>query len=988
MRAVSDSLARRLCRGGRVAAGLAVAAVLWMGLTGCTNPQEAGGGREMHVVQPEQATEHADTDRTEPAKTTMDKPKLSKEYVVLQDRSDRMIVELPNRMIVVAQELPTAPVVTAQAWVKTGSMFEQEHVGAGLSHFLEHLLAGGTTENRDEQASNALLGKIGAQTNAATGLDTARYYVNTVSEHTDVAIELVSDWMQHSMVKQEEFERERSVIQREMEMRNSRPDTILWKLTQMARYQVHPARDPIIGYMDEFLTITRDELYDFYKRMYVPNNMVFIVVGDIDKQAVVDQVVARWKDVPAGQLPQLSFPKEPVIEGPREVVGHANLEIPKLRLIWPGTRLGAPDDYELDVLAMVLGQGESSRLKRIVRDKMQLATSVTSYNSSSVWTDGYFTVTAEPTNREASLDDLKAALLAEVAALRDKPITQEELDRAKRKVISGIVQSNQSVEDVASTLAWEVISLADPGYLERYAEAIQALTVEQLQASAQKFLTDDRLITVKLLPMPEGQESDIPLTKREAPPIDPASVAHEPVELDNDLLIDRLHENLASEKDNSAGIEVDQPVQYTLDNGLTVVVQRSTVVPAVSMQLYWPGGLLADKPGHQGVANATAEMLRRGTESKSADEISAAVEDLGATLSASAGNNTAYTSASALKEDWQTVMSMMADITMHPTFDAEEWAKLKPRLLAAIDRENETWIGELRRAFRKEFFGNHPWGSPTIGNRDVVESLTAEDLKAFHAAHLNPSQMVLSVVGDVEPAQVYAEAQKVFGGFTNDKAQTFEPESTIPAEAKIVQVQTTKPATAFYIGFGPGLDRDDPDYPGLSVLTTVMSDFPSGWLEQELRGRGPGLVYSVGASVWAGLVPGNTAVIFNTSAPQAVEALQRTMSTVRRAKAGEFDQADIDRAKSKVLTSEFFSKQSLYNRAMLNALDVVYGLDDPGSMKFLKAVSEVDAAKLTELANERLNNPVVVILTNEQLDEAQLEAAMKGEAVGAVDTAE
>lgn len=974
----------------RLAAGLLIAVSLWP--AGCSNPKPVDTSAAAPVVvAPGVSAEPvaADTDHTaeesadqmiEQAEQAGVESHLSKEYVVLDERADRLIVELPNRMVVVAQELPTAPVVTAQAWIKTGSIFEQEHVGAGLSHFLEHLLAGGSTSGRSEQDSNAMLGKIGAQTNAATGLDNVHYYVNTVSGNTDAAIDLVSDWMQHALITQTEYERERSVIQREMEMRNSRPDVILWKLTQQVRYQVHPARDPIIGYLDDFLTISRDEIYDFYKRMYVPNNMVFLVVGDIDKKQAVEHVASLWSHVPAGQLPQVSLPVEPAMDAPRSITGHADIEIPKLRVIWPGTKLGAAGDYELDVLAMVLGQGESSRLKRRVRDGQRLATSIGAFNSSSVWTEGYFAVTAEPADRQASLDQLKQAILNEIRLLRDQPVSDAELARAKRKVLADITQNNQSAEGVASTLAWEVISLGEPGYLKRYAEAVQSLTPQALQDAAKRYLAEDRLITVELLPREEGQGEDVRLTKRQPPPIDPATVEHRIVELDNDALIRKLNEKLASADDAAAGIEVDEPETFVLDNGLKLIVQRSTVVPAVALQFFWTGGLLADEPGREGVANAVASMLTRGTANHSADQISEAIEDLGATIGATAGNNTAFAQATALRDDWQTVLALLGEVIHEPAFEASEWDKLRPRLLAAIDREGETWIGELRQAFRNEYFGHHPWSQVSLGRREVVEALTAEDLRRFHTAHLGASEAVLVVVGDVDPQAVYKAAQGVFGSLPNKPQVVFDPPRPDAPVAKIVQVPTTKPATAFYLGFGPGVSRDDPDYPALSVLTTVMSDFPAGWLEQELRGRGPGLVYSVGASAWSGIVPGYTAVLFNTSAPQAVEALQRTMSVVRRAKAGDFNAEDIERAKAKVLTNEFFGKQSLSDRAMLMALDEVYGLDDPGSMKFLKAVAETDSETLTLMAEKYLANPVIVVLTNTPLDEAQLEAAARGEA--------
>lgn len=981
MRSKSDNEAWTAKAWARLTAGLLIGASLWS--AGCSNPQSM----DDDAAVPEKSAEPAaaETDQTiAPAEMAAAENHLSKEYVVLDERADRLIVELPNRMIVVAQELPTSPVVTAQAWVKTGSIFEQEHVGAGLSHFLEHLLAGGSTSNRDEQASNALLGRIGAQTNAATGLDNVHYYVNTVSEHTDDAIDLVSDWMRHALVTQTEYERERSVIQREMEMRNSRPDVILWKLTQQVRYQVHPARDPIIGYLDDFLTISRDEIHDFYKRMYVPNNMVFLVVGDIDKKRAVERVASLWAHVPAGRLPQVSLPVEPPIDAPRAITGYADIEIPKMRVIWPGTKLGAEGDYELDVLAMVLGQGESSRLNRRIRDGLRLATSIGAYNSSSVWTEGYFAVTAEPTDRQASLDQLKLAVLAEIKQLRDAPVSGAELARAKRKVLADIAQNNQTAEGVASTLAWEVISLGEPGYLKRYAQAVQSLTPEDLQAAAQKFLTDDRLITIELLPRQEGRTDEMPLTKRQPPPIDPATVRQQIVELDNDALIRKLNEKLASSGDTAAGIEVDQPVSFSLDNGLKLIVQRSTVVPAVAMQFYWTGGLLADEPGSEGVANAVASMLTRGTKHRSADQIAEAVEDLGATLDATAGNNTAFAQATALRDDWQTVLALLGEVVNEPAFDTDEWDKLRPRLLASIDREGETWIGELRQAFRNEYFGQHPWSQMALGRREVVQALTAEDLHGFHQAHLGASEAVLAVVGDVDPQAVYQAAQKVFGSLPAKPPKSFDPPKPDAPSAKIVQVATTKPATALYIGFGPGVSRDDPDYPALSVLTNVMSDFPAGWLEQELRGRGPGLVYSVGASAWSGIVPGYTAVLFNTSAPQAVEALRRTMSVVRRAKAGDFNAEDIQRAKAKVLTNEFFGKQSLSDRAMLMALDDIYGLDDPDSKKFLKAVAATDAKTLTRMAEKYLTNPVIVVLTHTPLDDAQLQAAARGEAAADV----
>ena len=142
---------------------------------------------------------------------------------MLQRTADRTIAVLPNRLVVVAQELRTTPIVSTQVWVKTGSIYEQEHVGAGLSHLLEHLVSGGTTRTRSEEESNRRLGRIGAQTNAGTSLDGVSYYVDTTAEHAAEAIALISDWLQHSTIPEDEFEREKSVVLREFEMGEGDP---------------------------------------------------------------------------------------------------------------------------------------------------------------------------------------------------------------------------------------------------------------------------------------------------------------------------------------------------------------------------------------------------------------------------------------------------------------------------------------------------------------------------------------------------------------------------------------------------------------------------------------------------------------------------------------------------------------------------------------------------------------------------------------------
>ena len=895
-----------------------------------------------------------------------------REYRVLQKRSDRLMVELPNRMIVIVQEVRAAPVVTAQVWIKTGSIYEQEHIGAGLSHFLEHLASGGSTSTRSEDESSAILGRIGAQTNASTGLDTVRYYINTTAEHTGAAIGLLSDWMRNSLITSAEYERERDVIQREFEMGVGDPGRILWKTTQQARYLANPARHPTIGYIDEFMSVSRDEIFDFYKRMYVPNNMVFVVVGDVDKDAVVNQVTAFWAGVPVGELPKLSFPIESE-DAPRqrEFTAHADIRRPRLRLVFPGTVLGESGDYELDLLAIILGQGESSRLVRTVRDQLRLVNTIDAFNWSTNWGKGFFGVDCELADADGSIDQIKQQILAQIAELRDEPVTDVELARAKRKVMARVVQSNQTVQSIAGRLARDVIGIRDPDYLTRYSDAIQSLKASALRDAANRFLSTDRLIVVRLLPLPEGQT--VELQKRAPASADPGEFEQKPVDLDNATIVSDLMANLSKVTDAARPIQVGPLMQYELSNGLRLLVRRSTVVPGVAMQMYWLGGLLADEPGREGVANAAATMLRRGTATHSAQQIAEAIEDLGASLHTNCGNNTSFASATALKDDWPAVLKLLADVVQQPSFPDDEWAKMQPRILASIDRQRDQWHTEIRLHFAQAYYGEHAWSQPSAGRREVVEALTADDLRAFHTDHLDARQAVLSVVGDVVPQNVRDEAERLFAAMPADASNAFNPARPLAPESHVSQVSTQKRVAAVVVGFGPGMTRDAPNYATMVVLARLMSDFPSGWLEQELRGKGPGLVYAVGAGPRVGLVPGHFSVLFNTQPSQAVEALSRTFDVVERAKSGEIDEQALARAKAKVLSEELLAKQSNASLATEAALDQLYGVEDPDMSAFIAQVNAADADALHAVARQYLRNPIVVVLSHEPVDKAAVQ---------------
>ncbi|HVR30719.1 MAG TPA: pitrilysin family protein [Thermoanaerobaculia bacterium] len=890
-------------------------------------------------------------------------------YTVLQESPDRLIVELPNRLLVVAQQLDAAPVVSAQVWVKTGSIYEQEHVGAGLSHLLEHLASAGTTTTRSEAESNRLLGLMGAETNAGTSLDSVSYYINTTAPHAEQAIELLSDWMLHSKIEPQELAREKEVILREFEMGQGDPGRILWTLTQEVRYDAHPARHPTIGYLDEFQKIEREQVVDFYRRMYVPNNMVFVVVGDVDREAMVRQVARLWAEAPARELPKLSFPVEPPPGGTRQAAGFASIQRPRLRLAWPSTRLGAPGDYELDLLAGILGRGEASRLARTVRDRAQVVTEIDAYHASFSWGEGFFGIDADVA---AGVEPAKEKILAEVRHLLAAGITEEELATAKRQVLAAVAMSGQTAEGLASRLANNIVDTGDPDYHHRYAEKIQAITADAVVEAGRRYLVPERLMTVTLEPAPEG--TSLELRNREAEASAAADLPREPVEIDNRRIAERVR--ASARKREARAVETTPIETFVLPNGLRVLIGRSTLVPAVAVEIYHLGGLLADPPARPGIANAAAEMRMRGTETRSAEELAREVESLGATIGTGSGNNTTFTRAVGLAEDLPRIVDLVADVTLRPSFPVKEWQVLRSRLVAAIDARTDHWTSEIATLFREAWYDGTPWETNSLGRREVVEALTAGELRQAYFERLGAETAVLAVLGDVDPARVKELVAGHFGEMPRAGAVAFVlPEFEEPARTIVTRV-SNKPLAALHLGLGPTPARHHGDFATLQVLAEALGAFPYGWLPQELRGLGQGLVYAVSAFQFAGLGPGYFGVLWNADVEQLSTALERTVVVLDRVRTEGVAAEDLERAKAAVLAAEFLHKQALADRAGDAALNLLYGMDLEEPDRFAERVRAIDAAALRDAARRYLRNPVAVVLAPRPVDESAIHRAL------------
>jgi len=411
---------------------------------------------------------------------------------------------LENGMKVIVKEDHRAPVVVSQVWYKVGSSYETDGI-TGLSHMLEHMMFKGTEKIGPNEFSR-IISENGGRENAFTGQDYTAYFQRLEKSRLPIALELESDRMRNLTLPEEEFIKERDVVAEERRMRTEdKPTSLTYEQFMATAFQTSPYHHPIIGWMDDIQNYTVEDQRRWYEMWYAPNNATLVVAGDVKG----DEVVALAKKYFGPLRPSRLEPPKPRLEvkqlGPRQVTVRVPAEIPYLLMGFPAPTVATAEEgwepYALEVLAYVLDGGDSARMsKQLVRGSQIAASAGVGY-------DPYdrlqtlFLLEGVPGEGQ-TIDTLKAALLAELEAVKREPVRQSELDRVKAQVVAAKVFEQDSVFYQAMQMGkLETIGL-DWREMDRYTEKVRAVTADQVLAVANKYLDPQRLTTAILEPLP------------------------------------------------------------------------------------------------------------------------------------------------------------------------------------------------------------------------------------------------------------------------------------------------------------------------------------------------------------------------------------------------------------------------------------------------------------------------------------------------------
>jgi len=841
---------------------------------------------------------------------------------VLPSKPNDLFAVLKNGLTVLIRESRGSKVVSCQVLVKTGSIFEGERMGGGLSHYLEHVVSGGTTSTLTEARIQERLQAIGGASNAYTSYDDTVYFINTTSAHYEEALELLLAYVTDCRFNETEYQREKGVILQEFQLGENNPSQQLWQSFMKTAYREHPVRYPVIGEKDVFLKMNRQDLMAHYSRWYTPENMVIAVTGAVDKGQALKVILKLAGSLKRAENPPYVLPAEPSQLAPRSVEKALPIaRLTKARLGFRTVPLTDPDLYALDVLAIILGDGRTSRLYQAVRDQKGLVLSISAWSWTPPFVEGQFAISMNLSYE--NLGQAVDAVWTELSDVKANGVSEEALKRAKNKVVADYVFGQESVQSQAGQLASDWVATGDPYFGETYVSKIREVTVEAVRHAAKTYFTKDRMTLAVVRPssVPTHQDEPQPVTHLET--------------------------------------RIERRV---LPNRMTLLLKRSVAAPIVSFQFFARGGLRFEPPDQAGISHFMAGLLTKGTATRSKLEIAKILEDVGGSIEAGSGNNTVSLSVSVLKDDFDVALDLLADVVRHPSFSKGEIEKQRRDTLMAIKRLDEQWTTEVTRLFKRHYYRKHPYRNDVLGKEETVKRFSEEDIRRFYES-IMPNNAVLAVFGDIDPDVVASEVEKAFEGFEPAilESPIIELETHNIEEDETFETSNEKTSAALLAGFN-GLALGDPDVPVVDVLDAVISGigYPSGWLHDALRGGEKSLVYFVHAYPAFGIDGGYFGIMSQTTTENYEEVLKIILEQLALIQEREVDAVTLDRGKNMCITMHEMGLETMAAQAASSALNELLGLGYDYDATYAELIEKVSAADVLRLARTLFSHHLIV----------------------------
>ena len=661
---------------------------------------------------------------------------------------------LPNGLTLIVAEDHSDPLVHVDVTYHVGSAREQ--VGkSGFAHFFEHMMFQGSDNVADEQHFKFVTA-AGGTLNGSTNTDRTNYFETLPNNQLETGLWLEADRMGFLLdaVTQKKFEVQRSTVKNERGQNvDNRPYGQAQEYIQKALFPYgHPYSWSVIGSLADLDRSNVDDLKNFFLRWYGPNNATLTVGGDVTPAQVVKLTEKYFGPIKRGAAVTPTRVAAPKLTQDRYVSYQDNIRFPMLQMVFPTVAHGHPDEIPLDALAEIMGGGKNSLIyKNLVKNQKAVQAQVFQQNQELA---GGFTFLALPFPGKG-LDSLETIVRNTMVEFEKRGVTDADVQRFKAQTEAQNVNSLASVSGKVSQLAANQTFFGNPNYLAVEQQRLKALTKADVQRVYDQYLKGKKAVILSVVPKTGGAPAKadnftVDQTGYKAPKDEYAGLKYTKA-------TDTFDRSKQPKASGNPVVKVPALYQEEFDNGLKIIGTRNTEVPAVTMLLTLRGGRRLEQasPGKAGVATLTAAILNEGSQKYTGEQFAAELDKLGSTIQVGGGTDRTTVYVQSLTKNLPATLNLLEERLLHPRFDQADFDRLKKQTLEGIANQNTQPVVIADKTYARLLYApTDVMALPTSGTATSAASLTLDDVKQFYAQNYAPNVSFLTVVGDVNQAEL------------------------------------------------------------------------------------------------------------------------------------------------------------------------------------------------------------------------------------------
>ena len=748
---------------------------------------------------------------------------------------------LPNGLQVILSQDRRLPLVAVNLWYHVGPANE-EPGRTGFAHLFEHLMFQGSKHTPPDSHFPMLEAAGATDINGTTDYDRTNYFETVPSNQLELALWIESDRMGYLLdtVDQAALSNQQDVVrnERRQSLENVPYGIAEERVVQLMYPKGHPYYGYVIGSHEDIQAARLEDVKDFFKRYYAPNNASLAIVGDFDPAVARALIQKYFGTLKRGlPVPPINVTTPPITSERRATV-EDRVELPRLYMAWLTSPIFKPGDADADLAAILLGGGPSSRLYKKLVYEQQIAQDVSVVQQSLILGSQFqITVTARPGR---TLEEIEKAVDAELQLLRTTPPDAREIERARNTLETRIITGLETLGGfggVADRLNSYNHYLKNPDYLQQDIARYRAVTPASVLAFAKSQLAPTSRVVVHVIKGTPNLSS---------PPTPPATQSKPGQGAESVNADEPWRKNQPAAPATRTYMQVPTPESITLSNGLTVMLAPRRGLPVVAANLVIKTGSDSNPPDAPGLANFTAAMLTQGTKTRNALQIADDTAQLGATLTATSTMDASTLSTRSLKKNFAAALDQLADVALNPSFPAEELERQRTARLGQLAQQRANPQALAATIVANVLYGEkHPYGFAEIGTAASLKAMTPDRLRAFWQQNFVPNNAALVVAGDISMAELRPLAEKAFGSW--QRGTPARPTLTAPEHAlsKIVIVDRPgAPQTQLRVAM-IGAARSAADFRPAQVMNTALGGLFSSRINMNLREKNG---YTYGAS--------------------------------------------------------------------------------------------------------------------------------------------